>query len=478
MQPPIIHPDNTHGPAARERPGPGTERSTFDADGTLLGEALAMSDFAPIDGHPGFYRRGGQVYFRFRDRRGRRRWQSARTIKEAERRKLGLELDVERGDYRAPSRERFADYARSWIDTYAGRTARGLQESTRSDYRKRLERDAIPFFGELRLSEIEPRDVREYAVWLATRLADGGTRPIKPHTVRLGVAPVRVLLATAYEEGLIRSNPAAGLRLTVARQVAGDEDGEQVKAMSETELAALLAALPDEWRLFFRFLAQTGLRIGEAIELRWRDVDLGARTVQVRRRVYRGKVGPPKSKYGRRRLRLTPELGRALWLLRGETKAGDDELVFTVADGARVDASNLMSRVLKPAAVEAGLGEWVREGRRLRAKTWVGFHSFRHTCATLLFRHGWNAVQVQRWLGHHRPSFTLDTYVHLLEDDVPEPAFFDVIGPPCDHVVTRESRNSPNSPLIPEDERERLCPPNGSLPPAPPRAAEAASASF
>lgn len=137
-----------------------------------------------------------------------------------------------------------------------------------------------------------------------------------------------------------------------------------------------------------------------------------------------------------------------------------------------------MSRVLKPAAVEAGLGEWVRDSRTLRAETWVGFHSFRHTCATLLFRNGWNAVQVQRWLGHHRPSFTLDTYVHLLEEDVPEPAFFDAIGPPCDHLVTRESRNSPNSTLLPEDERERLSPPNGSLPPAGPRTAEAASASF
>jgi hypothetical protein len=49
---------------------------------------------------------------------------------------------------------------------------------------------------------------------------------------------------------------------------------------------------------------------------------------------------------------LTPELARALWRLRAETKASDDELVITPADGGRVDASNLMTRVLKPAAVE------------------------------------------------------------------------------------------------------------------------------
>ena len=88
--------------------------------------------------------------------------------------------------------------------------------------------------------------------------------------------------------------------------------------------------------------------------------------------------------------------------------------MFVSAAGKRIEPSNLMSRVLKPAAVEAGLGEWVRvKGRRDRAETWVGFHTFRHTCATLLFRHGLNAKQVQMWLGHHSPAFTLATYVHL-----------------------------------------------------------------
>ncbi len=45
----------------------------------------------------------------------------------------------------------------------------------------------------------------------------------------------------------------------------------------------------------------------------------------------------------------------------------------------------------------------------------------RHTCASLLFAEGRNAVQVQRWLGHHSPAFTLSTYVHLLDGDIGEP---------------------------------------------------------
>jgi integrase len=52
---------------------------------------------------------------------------------------------------------------------------------------------------------------------------------------------------------------------------------------------------------------------------------------------------------------------------------------------------------------------------------WVGFHAFRHTCASILFAEGRNAVQVQRWLGHHSAAFTLATYVHLLDGDLGEP---------------------------------------------------------
>jgi integrase len=65
-----------------------------------------------------------------------------------------------------------------------------------------------------------------------------------------------------------------------------------------------------------------------------------------------------------------------------------------------------MQRVLKPAGRRAGV-------------PWVGFHTFRHTCATMLFRSGANAVAVQKHMGHHSPAFTLSTYVHFLDDDLP-----------------------------------------------------------
>ena len=364
---------------------------------------------------PGIYKRGSRYVVIFRDPHGKQRKRSARTLAEARDLKATLTADVKRGEYRALSKVTFGEYAKEWGESYTGRTAKGLRPQTLADYRALLERDAVPFFGRMQLAVIEPRDVKRFASELTSRgLALGSVRKV--------LAPVRVLLATAFEDGLIRSNPAVGVRVSRPVQV---EDDEQAKALSEEELRAVLTQVPVEWRLFFEFLSHTGLRIGEAIALTWADVDFGRRRIQVHRRFYRGRYDAPKSKYGRRAIPLSESLSRALWRHRG-THA-DDALVFETVGGKRIEPSNLMSRVLKPAAVEAGLGHWVNTKGRRRAETWVGFHTFRHTCATILFRHGLNAKQVQMWLGHHSPAFTLSTYVHLLPDDLPDAGFLDTL---------------------------------------------------
>lgn len=86
--------------------------------------------------------------------------------------------------------------------------------------------------------------------------------------------------------------------------------------------------------------------------------------------------------------------------------------MWSTRKAKRPDDHNLRRRVLKPAVEPLGL-------------PWVGFHSFRHTCASLLFEAGRNVKQVQRRLGHANASFTLDTYVHVMDGGVGDAAFFD-----------------------------------------------------
>lgn len=373
---------------------------------------------------PGIYRRGGRYVAIYRDPLGRQRKVFGRTLSEARRLKAEKVADVSRGEYRQLSRAPFADYALEWIETYQGRTRRGFGEGSRDDYRDTLRRDAIPFFGRVPLPMIEPRDAKRYAKYLADR-------GLAPASVSKLVAPVRALFATAVEEGLIRSNPFTGVR--VAQHASeGVDDGEQVKALTDEERAQFLAEVDVDWRPFFEFLFETGLRISEAIEVRHHDID-GA-WLRVDRRIYRGRLGLPKGRK-RRRVPLSTPMAQALWTMRRDAKP--DDLVFASAKGARIDPSNLMARVLKPAAVAAGLGEMVRGA----PSSWVGFHTFRHSCATALFRRGWNAVQVQKFLGHADAGFTLRTYVHLLPEDLPEPDFGTLVGNGWATEATETGRN-------------------------------------
>jgi hypothetical protein len=57
--------------------------------------------------------------------------------------------------------------------------------------------------------------------------------------------------------------------------------------------------------------------------------------------------------------------------------------------------------------------------------SWISFHTFRHTCASLLFESGKNIRQVATWLGHADPAFTLRTYVHLLDAGLGDAGFLD-----------------------------------------------------
>jgi len=173
------------------------------------------------------------------------------------------------------------------------------------------------------------------------------------------------------------------------------DEEEQVKALSADELAGAPGGAAEV--------------LAAVLQLRWRDVEFGEPSwLNVRRRFYRGTVGLPKGRK-RRRIKISQRLSRQLWRLRSETRASDDDLVWTAEKGGRIDQGNLSSRVLKPAAVKAAIGDW------------VGFHTFRHTAATRLFLSGWNAKQVQGHLGHSDAGFTLRVYVHLLPADLPEP---------------------------------------------------------
>lgn len=349
---------------------------------------------------PGVYRRG-ESYVAVWRQGGRQQKASYATLAEARaaKRAHGQGLRAPR----VPAG--FADYAAEWIETYRGRTRRGLTRSTRTDYRRSLELYAVPYFAAARLADLSPRDIRGYV----ERLELLGQAP---SSVRKNFAPVRAMLATAVEDGLLATNPASVIRVVGARN---GWEAQERRALSREELAAFFAALPEDWVLFFQLLVQTGLRISEAVGLTWADLELAdpAQRLTVRRQIYRGHVGAPKTQYGKRTIPLSRRTAKMLADLRNTSAFCEDaDPVFCTPRGTPLDVSNVRVRVLRPAAALAEIEP-------------IGFHRFRHTCASLLFDAGRNIKQIQEWLGHHDPGFTLSTYVHLIDRGLGDADCFD-----------------------------------------------------
>jgi integrase len=333
--------------------------------------------------------------------RGRQHTDTFRTLAEAREAKGNRDA----GDRRPVARVTFGDYFEEWIETYAGRTSRGFSETSRVDYRRAIGVKALPRWCGWKLAEVEPTDVRDLLG--AGRKAGDSTVAIKKLRAALSA-----LFATALEDGLVRSNPVRGVRVPAAA-IGLEPNDDQAKALTRAELGVVLAAIPDGSRLFFELLVHTGLRISEAVGLTWAHLDLGdSPRVLVREQFYKGERKRLKSGNGRRDIPLSPGMAGRLLAYRRDTFRGEDAPVFSRKSGDELYPQNVSKAVLKPAAQAVGLG-------------WVTFHTFRHTCASLLFDEGRNVKQVAEWLGHADPSFTLRTYVHLMDEGIGDADFFD-----------------------------------------------------
>lgn len=354
--------------------------------------------------HPGIYKDGSSYVVRWKQPLpggGRKdRKSSCDTLQEA------LEFQ---GEKRAPGttartpapKQRFADYAPAWLEGYQGRTRYGLGDLTREDYRRAIDLYLIPYFGQMRLGDIEPPDVRAF-------IADLVERGLATATVKKQLAPLKAMFATAVEDGTLRVNPTVGVRVLGRRG-----ETRRTRGFTLEQLEALLAETPEEWRQFFVFLAHTGLRISEACGLRWADVIFGDDpAVRVSSQVCRGKRRAPKSDEGIRTVPLSTELARVLWV-RAHGK-DPDAPVFPSKRGTPMNSENIRSRIFRPAAERAGVYE-----------RGVGFHDLRHVAASLIWRHFRDEIEVQQRLGHSDPNFTKANYVHPLEQRAGAADFLD-----------------------------------------------------
>jgi integrase len=361
---------------------------------------------------------------------------------------LALEAQGKRrgGDTRPTERITFGSYYRGWIKSYAGRTARGFQETTRTEYKRSLEAEVLTDWEAIPLGQLDPQDVRDLFGKMAregktkSQIVKGKRlcRRSSPRRSKDGKASTNIVLGIRIPVIVTDAEPeeekAKALTRAELKLLLGEIDRREQEAIARREKAAARKGSPsstqaEDWLLFFEFLLQTGVRIGEAIGLRWEHLDLGGErgTVRVREQVYEGVRKRLKTSNGKRDLPLSPGMTGRLLAKRARLRHYDPKApVFASAAGTELRPANVYRRVLAPAAIAVGLSEEaINKDDEVYVKSAISFHTFRHTCASFLFARGRNIKQVQKWLGHADPAFTLRTYLHLIDEGVGDADFFD-----------------------------------------------------
>jgi integrase len=270
---------------------------------------------------------------------------------------------------------------------------------------KQITRDYIlPELGQIKLANLRPDIIQ--ATYDKHLVSGVGVR-----TVQYIHSVLRSCLYRAVKLGILQRNPIIGTSPPKAKY-------KEMKVLDEEEAQLLLItsrAKEDRYSALYQLALTTGMRQGELLGLKWKDINWDRKTITVQRQLARipgGKLEfvQPKTRSSVR----TISLGEmTIAILKEHQKQQfhesnqkgtcwkDFDLLFPASTGTPTNPSNLYYRSFKPLLKDAELPT-------------IRFHDLRHTAASLMLSHGVSVLAVSKRLGHAQPSITLDVYGHLI----------------------------------------------------------------
>ena len=350
--------------------------------------------------------------------------------------------ELRRGTYRFRSKQTVGDYLRHWLDSKTT-----LRATTRRSYEEAINLYIAPGIGNVRLIDLVPDDIEALyqAMRQLGREAPGPLSPMLRRLIRARTVPAykplsdarikRVhaalmsALNTAMKRQLISYNPAQHVEVRPGRRpkavVWTDEQIESWKRTGIRPAVAvwtaeqtgrfLDAAQPERLYPLFHVIAYRGLRRGEAVGLRWEDVDLDRAQLRIRQQVvqlgWETRIGEPKTASGARPVSLDANTVNVLreWHAeqQRERQAMGDAwqhtgFVFTDIDGSGLHpdvATDTFQRIARGAGLPP-----------------IRLHDLRHTSASLALAAGVPMKVVSELLGHSSTVITADTYTSVLPE--------------------------------------------------------------
>jgi integrase len=284
------------------------------------------------------------------------------------------------------------EYAASWTEH------RDLTPKTRALYTRLLDSRILPDLGDEILRGVTPARVRAWWVDLGKRLQT-------PTSNTQAYQLLKAIYSTAVEDKAAAENPCQ------IKSAGKPPKARDVQPLTPAELVTVAESVPEAYRVAVPVAAWCGLRFGELIELRRKDVSVdGDRvTLRIRRAATRVEnklvVGPPKTDAGRRDITVPPHVAVQLREhMHTRTEAGPDAFVFTTTRGQRLSTTAFTK------AVKRGFAEVGKPDMRV--------HDLRHVGATLAAQAGATTKELMARIGHTTPSMSMRYQIAAAERDV------------------------------------------------------------
>jgi len=335
--------------------------------------------------------------FEVKDRNGKRKTIKKRGFKgKTEARNAEREARVawEKGHYIDPSKMTFGDYITNWLAN-----KQNISLETRETNQGHLKNHIIPVLGGIPLQKVNVSHIEELITSLQAKgLAEG--------TIKKIYNLVQTAFKTASKREIISRNPFDLLDDGSRPKVSKPE----IDYWTVEEVRHFFNVLEHRQRILFILAIHTGMRRGEMLGLRWKDIDFEGGRLRISQSLkpLQGLKKGVKTASGYRSISLSPYVlselkkHRAMILQeRLSTKHYQDhDLVICQPNGEPVSVGNF-TKFWKRIVQNTGM-------------RYIRFHDLRHTCASLLFSAGVHPKVVQELLGHSSIKVTLDTYSHMM----------------------------------------------------------------
>lgn len=322
------------------------------------------------------------------------KWASGHTKKELEANKEELRRAHINGAVAIRRDVFFGEYSSNWYRIYKEPY---LSASSKANYRSALNHYLFPAFGDRQMRAITAEQLQAYLNDLA------GTNKT---TLTYIMTILQNCFTLASAQGVIDRNAADALKPPKAERTSR-------RALTAQETAAVLKVIDTQADgLLLAILYYTGLRRGEALGLRWSDIDFSARTLRVERDIdfVTGKVGTVKTTTSVRTVPVPDEL---IALLNKTRQVGSGYIIRAPKTSMFWSQATFVRRwrKIQEALLKAAPGiEHDSSGSVLTP------HYFRHNYASILYRSGVDVLSAQQYLGHTDPATTMRIYTHLADE--------------------------------------------------------------